>query len=284
MPSDRGRRPGEPARTGREDDPRAAWVIDANVMAGLRLGAASGALSSGDADRALAEAELLLHRTPDDIDALAVVGRAAVRTGDGGMAQIALERVVDARPTAAEAWALLALARLLTADADGAVRAAEEATRLAPDAPLGWHHLAVALERCGRGAAAEQASEVAERLDPRVFVRPQVWDEGQWTRALTAARGLLPPVVARFYARVPLRWGSFPEEALLRVSSPPLSPFIDASIDPGHGTSPGRSKLPAAVVLYRSNLARPACALDELARRIALALARRAEDWLTSDD
>lgn len=272
MPFSRGRRPAEGGGTGAHATGAAAWVIDATVMAGLRLDAASGALSEGDADRALAEAEQLLHRTPDDIDALVVVGRAAVRTGDGAMAAAALRRVLDARPELGECWALLSLALLLEADPEGAVEAAERATVASPEAPLGWHHLAVALERAGRAAEASGAALRAEALDPKTFARPVSWSDEEWTRALSAAREGLSPVVREFYRDVPLRWASFPDVGLLRSSSPPLSPFIDALALP---PTPGRAS-PAAVVLYRDNLARPSCSLAELSLRLELALQRRA--------
>lgn len=280
MPFSRGRRPGELGGPGAQATGAAAWVIDATVMAGLRLGAASGALSEGDADRALAEAEQLLHRTPDDMDALIVVGRAAVRTGDGAMAAAALRRVLDARPALGECWALLSLALLLEADPEGAVAAAARATEAAPEAPLGWHHLAVALERAGRAAEASGAALRAEALDPKTFARPLQWSDADWTRALTVAREGLLPLVREFYQDVPLRWASYPEVGLLRSSSPPLSPFIDAlALPPG----PGRSK-PAAVVLFRDNLARPSCSLAELSLRLELALQRRALEIIDASE
>lgn len=272
MPFSRGRRPGELGGPAAHGTSAAAWVIDAAVMAGLRLGAASGALSEGDADRALAEAEQLLHRNPDDIDALVVVGRAAVRTGDGAMAAAALRRVLDARPELGECWALLSLALLLEADPDGAVEAAERATTESPEAPLGWHHLAVALERAGRPSEASAAALRAEALDPRTFARPTSWSDEEWTRALIAAREGLSPLVRDFYRGVPLRWASFPDVGLLRSSTPPLSPFIDAlALPSAHGGT-----APAAIVLYRDNLSRPSCTLAELSLRLELALQRRA--------
>jgi len=278
MPFSRGRRPGELGGTGGHGA-TAAWVIDSAVMAELRLGAASGALSEGDADRALAEAEQLLHRTPEDVDALIVVGRAAVRTGDGSMAAAALRQVLDARPENAECWALLALALLLDADAEQAVEAAEHATAAAPGSPLGWHHLSVSLERAGRPAEARTAALQAEALDPTTFARPMEWSEADWTRALTAARDGLPPLVRDFYRAVPLRWAPFPDRALLKASSPPLSPFIDAVALP---PAPGRTA-PSAVVLFRDNLARPSCGLAELSLRLGLALQRRALEALDAE-
>ena len=290
MPSDLLRRPDSSLGDEADTDPRARWNVDGDVMASLRLGAASDALVAGEPDRALAEAELLLSRTPNDMHALLVVGRAAVRTGDGLMARGALEAVVEAQPELGEAWALLALARVLTADPEAGVEAALRATQILPDDALAWHHLAVAYERDHRAALAEDAAAQAERLSPQVFARPRAWTEDEWRRALTAARGLLPEPVLAWYERVPLVWGSFPATALLQTSMPPLSPFIDAHLElppapPSAGAQDPHAAavLPRAVVLYRANLSRPACALDGLARRIALALVRQADAWLHID-
>ncbi len=258
-----------------------SWTVAPEVLRALRIKEAQNALGSGDLDQALVEAEELLEAEPDDVDALRVVGQAAMAMGDATLAAEAWSRLTLLRAEDADNHAGLAMARFGMADLEAALEAARVATALRPDLAPGWYYQALANERLGRPEAARQAFERAAQLDPLAFGRAEALPEPLWADALAQAPGLLPPALRRFYGEVQARWEDFPTLDELLSVDPPLSPFTDALYD---GTPPVEgdpwSARPDSIRLFRGNLGYPCATVPELAERIARAMTHEALDWL----
>lgn len=255
------------------------WHFDPALLADLRFDAASDALDSGHPALALVEAEQLLARQPDDLDAMTLVGRAAISLGDGPMAAAALARVVGEDGATADAWALYSLALSLGFHYEEGEGAAREALRLDPTNASAWYHLALAQERIGEELAARRSFARAHGLAPEVLPRPRVWSERVWRQCLEAARDRLPMSVRVFYQGVPVAWRDLPDAELSRGGADRISPFAGAAaLGPADD-----SELPRAVVLTRRNLARTAARPADLIQRLEDALAAVAFGWMRGD-
>jgi tetratricopeptide (TPR) repeat protein len=258
------------------------WMVDPEMLLMLRLDKAVRALDADDPDLALVEAEELLHSRPGHVDALGVVGRAALQMGDAAMARAALERLWEQGARDAVTALLLSQARFGTAELEGAVEAARCATDTQPDLAAAWFQQALALERLGRAGAAALAWQRAHALDGERFRLPGDVPEDVWVACLDAALGALPDPVRGFYARVPVRWATYPTLQSLRQESPPLSPLLDAMYTGSPPLDPEErlAHLPEAVTLFRGNLRLPDPQPAALAHRILAALVHEAQDWL----
>jgi len=258
------------------------WVVDPETLAMLRLEKAVRALDADDPDLALVEAEELLQAHPGNLDALGVVGRAALQLGDAALARAALERLSDGEPKDAVQALLLSQARFGTADLEAAVAAARTATALRPDLAAAWFQQALALDRLGRPGPAALAWQRANTLDPEGFRLPVSVPDETWVACLSAALGTLPDSLHPFYEQVPVRWAEYPTLAQLHAESPPLSPLIDAMYNgsPPMDLDERRARFPAAVMLFRGNLALPDPDPAALLHRIHAALIHEARDWL----
>ena len=253
------------------------WEFEPALLADLRLGVASQALDDGQPERALVEAEQLLRRHPDDLQALGVVGRAAILVGDGDMAAAALSRVVGEDEANADGWSLYSLALTLGFRYEEGRLAALQAVELDPELAVAWHHLALAQERLGEELAARRSFRRAAALAPTVLPRPRVWAELTWARCLEAARDKLPLSSRLFYQRVPVCWRDLPAVEDLPDGATGLSPFAGAyaSLPDDDG-----ERLPECIVLFRRNLARGAADAPQLTERIFLALRTQAVGWM----
>jgi len=258
------------------------WVVDPDTLAMLRLEKAVRALDADAPDLALVEAEELLQAHPGHPDGLGIVGRAALQLGDAAMARAALEQLCGDEPSDPVQALLLSQARFGSADLEGAVSAARLATSLRPDLAAAWFQQALALDRLGQPGAAALAWQRANALDPEGFRLPVPVPDDIWSACLEAAIGALPSELQLFYEHVPVRWASYPSEAELHAESPPLSPLVDAMYTGSPPVDPDerQRELPAAVLLFRGNLALPDPEPAALVHRIHAALIHEAGDWL----
>lgn len=94
------------------------------------------AIRSGRLDEALDAARRATTLTPDDPDALYLLGVCLIFEGDYEEARVALDRVVTLQPALAEAYHDLGLVLLQLHDGDGAMEAFARLTELRP---LSWH-------------------------------------------------------------------------------------------------------------------------------------------------
>lgn len=277
------------------NDLTAGWNFDLDTMRQLRLEAAGRALAGMDPFRALSEAEELLQRHPGDIAALRLAGAAALSLGNGDMATAALDPVVAAAPDDASAWVQLGWARFLGGDIQGAVFALGEATRIAPADADAWYRLSVAAQWLDAAAGAAAALKAAE-LDGDAFPLAPVWAEAQWLTGLETALSRLESEAGEFYESVPVLWKARPEIEMLSRTQPAHPPlvFALASAEPPEAAdlieSNGQlvdltevARRPEAVWLFRENIGRVPASADELADRIAQALATEANAWLEAE-
>jgi len=262
--------------------PAGGWTVDPRALAQLRLDKAVAALEQGKIDLALVEAEELLDEHPDHLDALFLVGDAALTQGDAPVAESAFSRYLALDPGAPGALAGLAAARFELADLAGCIAAAAEATARDPGIAEAWYFTGLALERLGRPVESREAHARATQLAPASYPPVGEVDAATWRAAVAAARALLPASLAAWLAEVPLHTDRFPSIAALTAVNPPLSPMVWCLYegDPPDPTDGSRPDRPRCMRLYKGNLERVAAIEGDLPRRIAEALRHEALDWL----
>jgi aspartate beta-hydroxylase len=204
----------------------------------------------GDAERAY---ERALERTPDDVEALTVVGLAALRAGRPQRARELLGRAVALEPGNPVARQHLGRALELAGDALGAAESYAVALRLKPDLAPARIQYAALLERAGDPDAAaihyaralQDAQRAGRWLDARTTpesLRPLVEHA---VRAVRASRRrtyerLVAPLVAK-YGRASLDR----VETCLRVYLNELAPeYPDPRQRPGFLFFPGLPTTP----------------------------------------
>lgn len=258
-----------------------AWSVDPDSLLDLRRTRAAQALRQGEPGRALVEAEELLGVHPDDTDALAMVGEAALELGDSLLALRAYDGVVARSPDQAAAWIGLGLARLHEAEPQLAIEALGRGLELDDGQALGWYGLALARELLGQDSA--EARERARSLDPARFPLPAAVDAATWEQAVRRARHGLPGPLRAFFRGVPLRRRDRPAVDALRERAPRVSPLVPALAVGQPPEGDPWTEQPEAVELYADNLAWPPCDAHALADRILHALVEVAGDWLGED-
>jgi aspartate beta-hydroxylase len=135
-----------------------------------------------DAERA---SRAVLERSPDDVEALNIVGLAAIRDGEPARAMALLERATRIDPANPVSFHHLGRAREMVGDLPSALMALQEALRLKPEFYLSRLHYASLLERSGAGDAA--AIQFARTLH-------DAQSRNQWINAETTPVGLRPLV------------------------------------------------------------------------------------------
>ncbi len=265
-----------------DEAPTGGWTVDPRALAQLRLEKAVGALERGEIDLALVEAEELLDEHPAHLDALFLVGDAALTQGDAPIAESAFSRYLELDPGAPGALAGLAAARFELADLAGCISAASEATARDPSLAEAWYFTGLALERLERPVEAREAHAHATQLAPATYPPVGEVDSATWRAAVAAARALLPASLSAWLAEIPLVTERFPSVAVLAAVRPPLSPMVWCLYEgepPGHEGHKSGDR-PRCMRLYKGNLERVAAIEGDLPRRIAEALRHESLDWL----
>lgn len=103
--------------------------------------------AQGRTDEAEQLAKRTLEHVPDDVVALTILGRIALRDGDATLALAHLVRAARLNPADAFVQMFLGRAYALGGDHGAATSALEDAVRLDADLPIARLHLAAALER-----------------------------------------------------------------------------------------------------------------------------------------
>jgi tetratricopeptide (TPR) repeat protein len=260
------------------------WAVEPALLAALRLKKAVALYQEGSLDIALVEVEELLEVQPDHVEALDLVGEICWEQGDMATADAAWSRRAELEAEDPVGWSKVAAGRFELLRFDEALVSAREALRLDAGVARAWYVQGLILERRG-DPEGERCLRRAHTLDPAKF--PQVTRapaQATWERAWKQAWKLLPDELRTFLKGVPVRWFDFPEEGLLRVVDPPLSPHTDILFtgeppDLVEGGDPWLHK-PESVSLFKVNLARPFADPAALADRIADAIEGEAEGWL----
>ncbi len=133
----------------------AAELDGSNVLARLRLGELF--LSGGVLDKALEQARSILKQAPDDTEASALLGAAAVAAGDTALAEKAFTQVLQRDPS--RLTVALALADIYNrADRTDDARAVlKKAAAAQPSSAMAWLALGRLEEQQGNADAAEKA-------------------------------------------------------------------------------------------------------------------------------
>lgn len=268
-----------------DDATTGPWIFDQDTLHQLRLQKAHQALAAQDPHQALVEAEELLEDNPANLEALTIVGRAALDMGDACLAELAFGQLVDADAHVLEARIGLVAARFQVVDFEGCMEVARELTVAAPERPEGWYYVGLCHERMGDKVGAREAFERAHALSPEDYPLPAKVGARTWTAALRGALSQLPGPIRAFYGAVPFKWQDLPEVERLRALEPPLPPFLAVLLE---GSPPDEGdpwlQRPEAAILYRLNLGWPPGDPDELTSRLRRALLVEAVTWLGLED
>lgn len=258
------------------------WAADPDLLLGLRRSRAGDALLRGDPEEALIEAEELLDSHPDDVQALTIVGHAALELADPRMAALALDGVVRRRPDDAEAWAFLAMARTHMGALADALQAAQAALGVDDELALAWHLRGIVRDRLGQPGTDRDHARAAA-LDPQRFPLPTPITQATWDQALALARALLPLPARQFVGGLRLEWADLPPVDPPEEDEDGDSPLRAAEAVGLPPTQDGPDGVPTAIRIYRGNLAWPPTSVDGLAERIAAALTSVAYEWVEPD-
>ncbi len=283
------------------------WLVDPELVLGLRRTHAEQAFQAGEFERCLVETEELLAESPEDVQALWISARACLAMGDACTAEAALDQILDFDDTdrpapTAHIHAELAFARFLQADFPNARASASSALALDRDLAAAWVCLGMAEERLDHPDEMERAYQRAEALQPgsaprRLPSPPQ----STWERLFSTAAQHLSEDESAVVQNLEVHWQDLPAATLLRSVDPPISPFIEALIsgddpseelpDPnapspdselGHLDAALKQAIPTPKLLtiYTANLLRGQPSTADLVDRMARALRSELAAWL----
>lgn len=277
------------------------WLVDAELVRGMRRDHAETALQSGAFDRAIAESEELLSDSPHDPHALWISARAALSLGDACMAEAALLQLLelpeDNRPaTVAELHTELSFARFLQADFSASRATAATALALDRTLPSAWIFLGISEERLGRPEEAATAFARAESLQAGAAPkRPPSPPLGTWERLLATAKQHLSTDESTLLDGLEVDWAELPDPSVLRSVEPPISPFVEVLVSGEEADGPDSDDslleqldaalkqavpTPSTLTIYRSNLLRGQPSTAELVDRLASSLRQEIAAWL----
>jgi len=265
-----------------EDEiPNGVWRLDESTRVALRLEAVRKSIAQRAFETAMLEAEELLDESPDQPDALFLLGEASLELGQPEVAVEAYEAALRNGAAGFPPTIGLALARYDMGRMIEAAEIARKASSMAPDEPEAHHVLGLALERLpGRAADALSHLTAAQRLDPERYPFPLRMRPVDWERAFTRATDRLHPDLAEFWEGIPVRWEEFPSLEEISTGNTPIRPTVGGIYvgDPPESDDPW-SVRPAALRLFTRNLAR-APTREDLVDDLAAVLHNEALDWL----
>ena len=257
------------------------WTLDPELRAQLRLERVRTAIRKSQWLEAVLEAEELLDDEADHIEALSLLGHAALGMGDAQVARLALEHGAALGADDVPLLLDLAVSRFETCDLLGASEAAREVIRKDPSNAEGHWYLGLSLERL-QGGQSEAVAELAaaRQLAPDRYPWPLELDVPAWEQAIRDAVAELPPEIEVFWSGIAIQLVEEPDLAELRAMDPPVSPAVSGLFvgTPPDDADPVANR-PDAMRLFRRNLA--LCrSVDELVDHIADALESEALGWL----
>ncbi|MDP6935548.1 MAG: tetratricopeptide repeat protein, partial [Myxococcota bacterium] len=169
-----------------------SWSIDPELLAGLRLDEAKRALTEGNLERALLEAEELLGEHPNHTEALYIVGEAALSLRNAALAREAFTQYLALAEPMPLALLGLAIARFELLDFSGSLESLSDALATNPEMAEAWYTRALILERTDQEEASVEAFAQAHALAPEHCPPPPPYPEPDWEQQLSAAHSLLP--------------------------------------------------------------------------------------------
>ncbi len=180
-------------------------------------------------------------------------------------------------PVAADAWAALSTVLLQELRWEECRKASNRALREAPDNPEAAWVRGVLRERRGDNHGAMRDFSRAWRIDPVSFPMPLALSDALVDSVVSECLLELHPTLRNYLSNVPVLLEEFPSEALLRQYEPPIGPtqilgyFSGTSIAERSLDTPW-SSLPAAIVIFRTNLQRFSRDRTELVEELRITL------------
>ncbi|MBA2319531.1 MAG: tetratricopeptide repeat protein [Deltaproteobacteria bacterium] len=264
-----------------DEIPNGVWRLDESTRVALRLEAVRKSIAQRAFEAAMLEAEELLDESPDQPDALFLLGEASLELGQP---EVALEAYQAAMRNGAAGFPPLIGLALAWYDLGRMTEAADrarEAVALVPADAEAHHVLGLALERLdGRESEAVVHLGTAHRLDPERYPFPLKLRPVDWERAYTRALLRVHPDVAEFWQGIPVRWEDFPSLEEIATGNDPIRPTVGGlyvGAPPEHA-EPWEVR-PPALRLFKRNLAR-APTREDLVEDLAAVLVNEALDWL----
>lgn len=264
------------------DEPAAGpWALDPELRTQLRLERVRTAIRDQQWTEAVLEAEELLDDDPAHLEALGLLGQAALAAEDAPIARLALEEHARLGGDGVPRLLDLAIARFETCDLVAAAEAAREVVRRDPSLAEGHWYLGLSLERLPGGQAQALAELAAARqLAPDAYPWPLDLDKRAWQRVIDQALTAVHPEVANFWEGVPIRTVEQPDLDELRQMDPPVSPAVSGLFEGelGEDDDPWDVR-PRSMRLFTRNLG--ICrSVEELVDHVADALEAEALGWL----
>lgn len=257
------------------------WSLDPELRSQLRLERVRVAIRDQQWTEAELEAEELLDDEPDHLEALGLLGQAALAAGDAPIARLALEEHARLGGDSVPRLLDLAIARFETCDLVSAAEAAREVVRRDPALAEGHWYLGLSLERLPGGQAQAIAELAAARqLAPDAYPWPLDLDKRAWKGVIDDALAAVHPEVAAFWEGIPIVTVPQPDLDELRRMDPPVSPAVsglfEGALQPDDDPWDVR---PKSMRLFTRNLA--ICrSVEELVDHVADALEAEALGWL----
>ncbi|MEN0061795.1 MAG: tetratricopeptide repeat protein [Myxococcota bacterium] len=261
--------------------PGGVWRLDPDLGQDLRLQRVRKALTDGEFEAAVQEAEELLDEAPQHNEALFLLGEALLELADYELALKTFRQRVAIDGGDVDSLLGLGIAGFQTCDLQLAIETLREIIRMEPDQAEAHYYLGLALERIP-GQSRESLNEqmAAYQLSPKRFPLPRDLSHTDWQDLVAAAVARLPERLHAFYSNLPFAIDDLPGLEELQAHDPPLPPTIAALHvgDPPEDGDPWTER-PKSIRLFARNLAR-APTPEDLIEQLQQALLDEASHWL----
>ncbi len=243
------------------------------AMLERRLDVASEALERGDPITALDVCAQILGDHPRQVDALYLQATALADLGDLVSAEEQFRLIALNHPGHSQAWSSLACIHFDQFRHGESYNACLRAIRASSDNPEAYYARALLRERRGDFDGAQRDYQRAHRLDSREFPPPVTLTDAQMKELVEETVAEMHPSIRTYLGQVPILVEENPAEDLCLQYDPPAAPseilgYFAGTPVPDRCLEQPWSNLPAAVVLFRRNIARMSpqreALLDEL--------------------
>lgn len=238
-----------------------------------RLDVASEALDRGDPVTTLDVCAQILRDHPRQVDALYLQATALADLGDLVSAEEQLRYIALHHPAHSQAWSSLACIQFDQFRHTESYNASLRAIQASPHNPEAFYARALLRERRGDFDGAQRDYQRAHRLDGQEFPPPITLTDADMKELIEETVAEMHPSIRTYLGQVPILVEEIPAEELCLQYEPPAAPseilgYYAGTPLPDRCLEEPWSNLPAAVVLFRRNIARMStqrkALLDEL--------------------
>ena len=244
-----------PAVRERDDGPTRAGHLE------RRLDLASEALERGDPLTTLDVCAQILADHPTQIDALFLQATACADLGDLVTAEEQFRAIAHANPEHSQAWSSLACILFDQFRHDESYNACLRAIRASSLNPEAYYARALLRERELDFDGAHRDYQRAHRIDGHEFPPPMTFSDLEMQALVEETVAEMHPSIRTYLGQVPILVEEIPAEDLCLQYDPPAAPseilgYFAGTPLPDRCLEEPWSNLPAAVVLFRRNIAR----------------------------